>query len=87
MVALANPATGTPAGITHVIGIMTDLGSKINDALGDQVRPPSSVTTASPTGAGKGSIPQVQIRRIFDEIYDADFSDNGLTYLNERIGV
>ena len=85
MITLANPATGTPAGITHVIGMMTDLSSKVNGALGDQVRPVSSMPTASPTGAGKGGVPQVQIRRTFNEIYNGDFADNGLLYLNERI--
>jgi len=85
IIALSNPVTGTPTGITHVVGLMTDLSSKIKAHLGAQVRPPSSVTTAAPTGSGKGTPPRLQIRKMFEEEYSGDFADNGLSYLNERI--
>lgn len=85
MIALSNPATGTPAGITHVIELMTNLNSRISETLGDQTRPASGVVTSAPTGAGKGSRPRMQVRMLFSEEYNADFSDNGLAYLDEKI--
>ena len=86
LMVLTNPVTGTPTGITHVIGQMISLDSKVKAVLGDQTRPSSGRTkNVSVLRGSPKTIPKLQIRKRFDDIYDGNFSQNGISYLNENI--
>jgi hypothetical protein len=81
---LINPITGTPDGITQVLAMMNDLNSKIRSVSPNRNQPSthrkkSSKLLQNSTNRNR----QIEIRKRFDEVYNAHNPQDGLMYLGE----